>query len=335
MKNNIRVALLLGGTSPEREVSIDTAHSVYEALKKLNYRTILIDPAYGKNQPQQDSEFFSKKPLKNISNKNYIDTFNSALFDDIDIVFIALHGRWGEDGTVQSLLELRNIRYTGSGIVSSALSMDKIMSKIIFEKYGVPTPPWFSVIKSKSVPAEISKRISDSFGFPCVVKPNDQGSTVGLTVCNLPEQLEDALQTAFGFSELVVVEKYIAGRELTVGILNDHAFPPLEIRPKSGLYDYESKYTSGKSEYEVPAKIPDNITSLLQRLSLVAFNSLRCRTYARVDFRLSENNEPFCLEVNTLPGMTSTSLVPKMAKAEGISFEELIDRIIKLSLKDA
>jgi D-alanine-D-alanine ligase len=174
--------------------------------------------------------------------------------------------------------------------------------------------------------------IESEFGFPSVIKPNDQGSTVGLTVCKNSSEVSDALELSFRFSAKTIIEEYIPGKELTVAILEDKALPVLEIKPKSGLYDYASKYTSGMSEYIVPAEIPAEVAEKMQEEALLAFNALGCEVYARADFRMNNKFETFCLEVNTLPGMTATSLVPKMAKAVGISFEQLIERIIHLSL---
>ncbi len=267
-----------------------------------------------------------------ISNRNYIEAVNSKLFDEIDLVFIGLHGKWGEDGTIQSLLELRGIKYTGSKVLSSSISMDKSMSKILFQHYGVQTPNWFSIDKNHANSESVIKRIESEFGFPAVIKPNDQGSTVGLTVCKNSSEVNDALELSFRFSAKTIIEEYIPGKELTVAILEDKALPVLEIKPKSGLYDYASKYTSGMSEYIVPAEIPAEVAEKMQEQALLAFNALGCEVYARADFRMNNKFETFCLEVNTLPGMTATSLVPKMAKAVGISFEQLIERIIHLSL---
>ncbi len=325
------VALLLGGTSPEREVSKSSGLSIYKALKSLNYEVKLIDPAYGKNQPAREEDFFDSKDYSEISNRNYVEAVDSDLFNDVDIAFLALHGKWGEDGTIQSLLELRGIKYTGSDVLASSISMDKLMSKILFQHYNIPTPKWIAAGKADEAES-VKDRIKDSFGFPCVVKPNDQGSTVGLTICKVEEEIEEALRLALQFSDKALIEEYISGHEVTVAVLDNKSLPVLEIKPKHGIYDYECKYTSGMSEYEVPAKLPEEVMHELQVEALRAFNALGCRVYARMDFRLSNDMKPYCLEANTLPGMTSTSLVPKMAKAVGIGFEDLIDKIIKLSL---
>jgi len=241
-----------------------------------------------------------------------------------------MHGKWAEDGTIQSLLELRGLKYTGSKVLASALAMDKEMSKLIFRQVSVQTADWISLADNRfeAVIDEIKNRI----GFPCVIKSNDQGSTVGLTLVKDESQIKDAVNLALKFSSKVLIEKYIPGREITVAILLNQALPVLEIVPKSGFYDYEHKYTSGMSEYIVPANIPAEVAEEAQRQALIAFQSLGCEGYARVDFRMTNENEIYCLEVNTLPGMTATSLVPKSAKAAGISFEELIDKIIRQAL---
>ncbi len=334
MKENkdINVVLLVGGTSPEREVSKSSSLSIYKALINLGYRVNVIDPAYGKNQPENIDNFFAENDFSPVNNRNYVETLNSNLFNNADIVFLGLHGKWGEDGTIQSLLELRGIKYTGSNILSSAISMDKITSKILFQHFGVSTPKWIALNSNSINVSRLKNDVNDKFGYPCVVKPNDQGSTVGLTICKSDIELDKALNIASKFSDKILIEEFIPGHEVTVGILDNLAFPPLEIKPKHGIYDYECKYTHGMSEYEVPANFPDSVNAELQSQALKAFNAVECNAYARIDFRVSNDYKIYCLEVNSLPGMTSTSLVPKMAKSVGISFENLIDKIIKLSL---
>jgi D-alanine-D-alanine ligase len=329
VKNNITVALLLGGTSHERDVSKNTGKSILTALRALNYKVKVIDPAYGLNQPHDENLFFDEKDFTVRSNKNYIDIINSHVFDDVDIAFLGLHGKWGEDGTIQSLLELRGIKYTGSKVLTSSLAMDKAMTKVMFRHAGVSTPDWFVIDKKQTDFNVVNNKIKESFGYPAVVKPNDEGSTIGLTICKSETELADALEKAGNCSKKILVEEYIPGRELTVAVLDGKALPVLEIKPKTGFYDYENKYTSGRTDYIVPAEIPADVFENLQKQAVMAFNSVGCESYSRIDFRLTDDMEFYCLEVNTLPGMTSTSLVPKMAKAAGISFEELIDRIIK------
>jgi D-alanine-D-alanine ligase len=330
----IKIALILGGTSPEREVSKLSGLSIYKALLKLGYDTVLIDPAYGEDQPKNVEAFFANEDFTEISNENYVKALNMKLFDSIDLAFLALHGKWGEDGTVQSLLELKGIKYTGSNVVSSAVTMDKAMSKILFQYNGIRTPKWITVGCNNYDLSSLVDKIEKEVKYPCVIKPNDQGSTVGLTICENESTVNEAIKLAMKFSDTALIEEYILGRELTVGILGQEVLPVLEIKPKHNIYDYECKYTPGMSEYEVPAKISDELSDNLRKTSLTAFKALGCEGYARVDFILSKDNVGYCLEVNTLPGMTSTSLVPKMAKSVGISFEELVDRIVKSSLLD-
>jgi D-alanine-D-alanine ligase len=330
-KKDITIAVLVGGTSPERAVSKESGKAMYNAVKNLGYKTKIIDPAYGLNQPQNVEDYFSDCEYSKISNENMISAVNSSFFNDVDLALIALHGKWVEDGVIQSLLELRGIKYTGSGVLSSSLSMDKIKSKIIFTHFGVLTPKWIEANRNSKL-GELNDQILEKIKYPCIVKPNDQGSTIGLTKCNSFDELETSINLASQFSNKILLEEFISGRELAVAIVENLTLPILEIIPKHELYDYECKYTDGMSEYIVPAEIEKEQILLLQKQALQAFNSLGCEHYSRIDFRLTEDGKPYCLEVNTLPGMTSHSLVPKIAKANGISFEELVDIIITSAL---
>jgi len=291
----------------------------------------LIDPGYGINQPEHAEDFFSDKDFFPVSARNYLEAVNSTLFDDVVVAFLGLHGEWGEDGIIQSLLELRNIKYTGSDVLASSLTMDKMMSKIVMRDHGISVPNGFVIQKNYSYEPVLQK-IKKEFTFPLIVKPNDQGSTFGLTVCEKEDDIKNALTLSFQYSNKTLVEEFIPGRELTVGVLADKVLPVLEIRPKHNLYDYECKYTKGMSEYIVPAEIPEKIAEQIQEQTKLAFISLGCRGYARADFRLNEAGEFFCLEVNSLPGMTATSLLPKAAKAVGISFPQLVEKIVNLAL---
>lgn len=334
INSEITVALLLGGASPERAVSKHSAEGVLQALRNLDYNVVLIDPAYGVNQPKTEKEYFAECDCFPISPSNYIETVNSNLFDNVDVVFNALHGSWGEDGTIQSLLEFKKIPYTGSGVLASAVSMDKHITKSIIKHGGVSTANWLMIEKKNYNFNELSKEINNKFTFPIVAKPNDQGSAIGLSICKTIEELEKGVSLAFQFSKKILVEQYIEGYEVTVGIIGEQVLPVLEIKPKHFYYDYECKYTNGMSEYEVPAKFPKEVCDLVMSQSLLAYNSVGCKNYGRVDFRLDKDYNPYCLEINTLPGLTSTSLLPKAAKAIGISFEELINRIIQKTLTD-
>lgn len=328
----MRVALFVGGASTERSVSKLSSKSIYESLIELGHEVILIDPAYGNNQPKNPNDFFDEKDLFEVSPSNYLLAVLLPELKLVDIAFIGLHGKWGEDGTMQSLLEMMNIKYVGSDVLASALCMDKMMTKIIFKENGIPVPKGFLVRKNNYSINETIKQISDTLVYPIVVKPNDQGSTFGLSVCQSEVEVDAAMNFSFQFSNATLIEEFIDGRELTVGILNGKSLPVLEIRPKHNLYDYECKYTKGMSEYIVPAPIPRELFEQLQKDAEISFKVTGCKGYARTDFKLRNDGSYICFEINTLPGMTSTSLLPKMAKANGMNFTELIDYLIKISI---
>ncbi len=330
---DINIVIVVGGASAEREVSKDTGKNIYNALLLLGYNVKIIDPAYGLNQPENIDAFFADEPYSEIKARNYIECINSNLFNNIDAVFNALHGSWGEDGIIQSLFELRGLRYTGTKVLGSSVAMDKMFSKISFEHFKVKTPKWFIIEKDENDINLIIEKINSEFGFPCVIKSNNQGSTVGLTICRSKEEVEKAIRLSRKHSDRTLVEEYIKGYDLTVGVLDNKCFAPLEMKPKSGFYDYESKYKPGLTEYEVPANFPKEVLTELKDQAYKAFIAVGASDYSRVDFRLSEDQIPYCLEVNTLPGMTNTSLLPKAAQVDGISYEQLVDRIVKLALK--
>ncbi|MFH0735119.1 MAG: D-alanine--D-alanine ligase [bacterium] len=327
------ILLLVGGISPEREVSKSSGENVYNALLKLDYNVTIIDPAYGENQPKDNLQFFCDKDFAPISRENYIKAINLPAFENTDLVFNSLHGKYGEDGTIQSLLELKNIKYTGSGVLSSSLTMDKCASKILFQHFDVSTPKWFFVSEDSVDFNEIKETIKTNLLYPCVIKPNDQGSTIGLSICHNQDEVIPAIKLALQFSSKALIEEFIEGFELTVGVLDNIVLPPLEIKPKKDCYDYECKYTDGMSEYVVPANFPEEVLNNLKEQAKLAFDALGCSSYARIDFRVNRKHQIFCLEANTLPGMTSHSLLPKMAMAAGISFEKLIEKIIIYALK--
>lgn len=332
MNSNLKIVLLVGGSSTERIISKRSSESIYKALIKLGYNVTLIDPAYGVNQLDSVEKYFCEEDFGIVSEKNYIEAFNLKIFDNCDLVFIGLHGKWGEDGTVQALLDLKGIKYTGSKTLSSLVTMDKILSKVLFDKFDIPTPKWISVYSKGLNTLEVLSSIKEKINFPVVVKPNDQGSTIGLSIVKDEMELNEALFLAAKYSDKVLIEEFIEGRELTVGIVGETVFPVLEIIPSHTIYDYECKYTSGMSQYIVPAEIDNEISEQLKKASMKAFKELECEGYARLDYRLANDNKFYLLEINTLPGMTSLSLLPKMAKAINISFEELVNQIVKISL---
>lgn len=332
MNTNIKIILLVGGNSTERIISKRSSKSIYQALVKLGYDVTLIDPAYGINQLDEAEKYFEEIDYYPISESNYIDAFNLEVFNNCNLVFIGLHGKWGEDGTVQAILDMKRIKYTGSKMLSSAVTMDKILSKILFDKFNIPTPKWISVFSKELNLVKTNNEIHNQLGYPVIVKPNDQGSTVGLSIVKEENELNEAINNASKYSDKILIEEFIEGRELTVGIVGDTVYPVLEIVPSHEVYDYECKYTSGMSNYIVPADIDNEISEQLKIVSLNAFRYLECEGYARLDYRLSKENKFYLLEINTLPGMTSLSLLPKMAKAENVSFEELVNKIVKISL---
>lgn len=327
----MKIVLLAGGSSPEREISLRSGKAIYKALVELGHNVKLVDPALGKNQPKNEEEFFNPELIKeNLSTQKYLDAFQLEAFNDTDLVFIALHGKWGEDGTVQSILDLMNLKYTGSGVLASSIGIDKNISKVIVKHFGVITPQWKLVSKKDK---QNLLNIVEEVGLPCIFKPNDQGSTIGFSLINNLSEVEAAFEEALKYSDYVLIEKYIKGRELTVSILGDEALPIVEVKPKHQLYDYECKYTKGMTQYICPAELNLEVTKKIQEYALIAFRACKCEIFGRVDFILDEDNIPYFLEINTIPGMTDLSLVPMAAKAVGISFNELVSKIIELSLK--
>ncbi|MGB9663767.1 MAG: D-alanine--D-alanine ligase [Ignavibacteria bacterium] len=327
----MKIVLLAGGSSPEREISLRSGKAVYRALLELNHEVYLVDPALGKNQPKTLEEFFDPLINKNlVSTKNYLDAFQLDVFKNAELVFIILHGKWGEDGTVQSILDLMNLKYTGSGVLGSSIGIDKHLSKVIVKHFGVITPEWKILSREDKLNSD---KIIEEVGLPCIFKPNDQGSTIGFSLVEKREEIKKAFDEALKYSDKVLVEKYIKGRELTVSILGNEVLPIIEVKPKHQLYDYECKYTKGMTEYICPAKLDENLAKEIQNQALVAFQACRCEVFGRVDFILDEKNVPYFLEINTLPGMTDLSLVPMAARTVGISFNDLVNKIIELSLK--
>ncbi len=328
----MRVALLMGGRSAEREISLRTGHGIARALRNLGHEVTAVDAADGRLIPSGDER--SALPLEGGTQLPTVSVqavTNTEAINQAEVVFVALHGGAGEDGTIQALLELAGKPYTGSGVLASALAMNKAMSKCIFEHAGIPTPTWQLLEGSEAQTVVEADRLGD---YPMVVKPNRQGSTVGLTIVARPEDLPGALDLAFEYDHEVLIEQYIPGRELTVALLGDEALPIVEIKPRSGLYDYEAKYTAGMSEYVCPADLPEPLAARIRELGRRAAQALECTGVSRADFRLSPAGEPYCLEVNTIPGMTPTSLVPMAAKARGMSYDQLVGRMLELAEAD-
>jgi D-alanine-D-alanine ligase len=337
----MNIAVFLGGLSTERDISIKSGTAVFKALKELGHNPIIVDPALGKDGFFFDIEDIKKLPRfseldkEKFSPKKYLEAINFATLDDVEFAFVVLHGKFGEDGTIQTLLEFKGIPYSGSGPKASAIGLDKNLSKILFTAAGIPTPKWTIVRATETDNFELCNDLRNEFGKQLIIKPNDQGSTVGTTIVfdgNLDE-IHNGLKNASKYSDIVIIEEYIAGKEITVGIVESKALPIIEIVPESGFYDFEHKYTKGKSEYICPAELPDDVTEFVQDLALSAFHILGCKGFARVDFRLNEDFQPFVLEINTIPGFTETSLVPMAALTLGIDFPTLCQKIIDESLK--
>jgi D-alanine-D-alanine ligase len=326
----------MGGTSAERDVSIASGLRIAEALRSRGHDVTILDTALGVVDAALESalraEGMKRQPppleaLAELSRAALSPALGTLpAVTQADVVFLALHGGQGEDGTIQALFELCGVCYTGSGPLASALAMDKDLSKRLFRVAGVPTPDWLMA------PAGLGE-VEAVLGYPLVVKPSKQGSTVGLTVVQRPEEVEAAVAEAFRYDDEVVLERFIPGREITVGILGDLALPVGEIIPRHEIYDYECKYTPGMAEEQFPARLNETAAARVQEYALRAFRALKLSGYARIDFRLSKEGEFFCLEANTLPGMTELSLIPQAAAAAGMSFADLCERIVELALQ--
>ena len=333
----MKIAVLLGGTSAERDVSLASGLAVVEALREKGHEVFAIDTARGFVPAAREGELLPdgvhREPPADIDLPlEPADIARIEQVRDADLAFLALHGGIGEDGGIQALLELNGIRYTGTGPLGSGIAMDKDVTKRLLRDAEIPTLPW-RVARAPDFSFELDV-ITEVIGFPCIVKPSRQGSSVGLAVVERPEELDAAVREASRYDSEVMIERFVRGRELTVSIVGDRPMPPVEIRPKKGIYDYEAKYTAGMTEYLCPAPLDGEITAQAQLFAFRAFRVLKLRHYARIDFILAKG-ELYCLEANTLPGMTATSLLPKAAAAEGISFPDLCEQIVQLALRDS
>lgn len=302
-KKSLKIGVVSGGISSEREISLMTGKNIYQSLVKSGYNTIFIDIK---------DDFYRK--LK-----------------EINLAFMAVHGRYGEDGTVQGLLELMKIPYTGSGVLSSAIAINKILSKKILMYEDINTPKYialnFTDIQDLK---KLSSLIRENLEYPIVVKPNSEGSTIGVNIVKKNSQLKDAFEDVLKYDKKVLIEEYIRGRELTVSIigLEPITLPIIEVKPKSGFYDYRSKYTKDMTEYIVPAELDRKIAKSVSDVALKCHKVLECSGISRVDFVLDDHDKAYVFEVNTMPGMTATSLVPKAAKVVGIDFDLLVEIIL-------
>lgn len=289
-----KIGVLMGGLSSEREISMKTGTAVLNALKRigLNAEPIIVD-------------------------EKIVDVLRKK---KIDIAFVALHGKFGEDGCIQGILEFLGIPYTGSGVLGSAISMNKLICRKIWEHEGIPVPPYRTIEKGKP--------FSNPFGYPCVVKPVDEGSSVGVSIVDSEVELKDAIERAFEFSDKVLIEKYIKGKEVHVGILNGAVLGSVEVRPKRRFYDYQAKYLTGDTEYILPPTISSDVLRRLERTALKAHRAILAEGGTRVD-AIVKGKKFYLLEINSIPGMTEASLLPKIAKSRGMPFEVLVLEILK------
>ena len=297
-----KIGVLCGGSSQEREVSLKTGDAVYRALVSLglNVRKLDVDRGIALTLAKEG----------------------------IDLAFIALHGKLGEDGTIQGLLEIMGIPYTASGVLASALALDKVYTKKVFSYHNLPVAKYKVLEKRVETPGNILGEL----GYPVIVKPAREGSTIGVTIVRELGGLDGAINLAFGYGDKILIEEYIEGKEITVGILGDEPLPVIEIVSKTAFYDYRAKYEPGMSKHIVPAKLPKEQYELAQSLALSAHRALGCRGATRVDMVMDEGGKIYLLEVNTIPGMTETSLLPEAAAVAGMDFKQLVVKILSYAL---
>lgn len=300
-QKSLRIGVLMGGSSAEREISLKTGRSICDALKRRGYTVIPIEV---------DASLPHQIRAKKIS-----------------VAFLALHGPGGEDGTVQGMLEVMKMPYTGSGVCASALGMDKGLTRVVLQAAKVPVPPGMT-LSDKMMPI----RPPVNLGLPVVVKPCAQGSTIGVSIVRKRAQWKEALQEAYRYGEQVVVEKYIPGREVAVGVFGNEVLPGVEIIVPGGFYDFTAKYGKASTRYVCPASLSPKLEKALREYSLRAYQALGCRGAARVDFRIHTNGRPYILELNTIPGMTERSLLPMAAAQIGLGYDDLVERILRDAL---
>ncbi|HEX6306824.1 MAG TPA: D-alanine--D-alanine ligase [Longimicrobiales bacterium] len=332
----LKVAVLFGGTSSERDVSIASGSQVIRALREAGHDVIAVDTATGVLDPAAERTLLGEGVKELPPDEQALDIMRTGdataitqapELQGVDVLFLALHGGAGEGGTLQALLDLTGIPYTGSGMLGSALAMDKDIAKRLMRAAGVPTPNWLMA-------PVLLQDIEEQIGLPCVVKPSKQGSTVGLTIVKRLEDLEPAVQLAAKYDDEVMIETFVPGREFTVPVLGEDALPVGEIIPKNEIFDYESKYQPGGAEEIFPADLPGAETIEVQRLALRTHHALKLRGFSRIDFRLDSDGVFWCLEANTLPGMTAASLFPKGAQAAGIGFPQVCERLCRLAIQE-
>jgi len=341
----MKVVVLAGGISTERDVSLSSGAKIYKALKRNGHQAVLLDVYLGYADEDADDIFDKEedwakelggiaeknpdieqvKAMRPDGDKNFFGPNVISICQAADVVFMALHGENGENGKIQACFDLMGIKYTGTDYVSSAICMDKGLTKDIFACYGIPTPQGIRLKKGEKQEKTVT--------FPCIVKACCGGSSVGVSIAWKEEEYESALQEAFQYDDEVVIEQYIKGREFSVGVMGGKALPVIEIAPLVGFYDYKNKYQAGSAVETCPAEISEEKTKEMQGYAEKAFVALRLKNYARMDFMMSEQGEIYCLEANTLPGMTPTSLLPQEAAAVGINYEQLCEKIMEAALR--
>ena len=341
----MKIAVLCGGNSTERAISIVSGTEVCRALIDCGHNAVLLDVFTDAGAKSFEDDFDLDAAISEIksfdeeiahlteSRRGFFGEGVLSLCLEADVVFMALHGNNGEDGRIQAVFDLMDIKYTGSGALGSAVSMDKALTKQVLRAGDVPTAPWIRALKGEDI-KHITKVAEREIGFPAVVKVNRGGSSVGVYITNSPSECMAHLEEAFELEDVVIVERFVKGREFSVGIIDKVALPVIEIAPIEGFYDYKNKYTPGCTVETCPAEINEEVTKKMQKYAEEAFELLGLSGYARIDFIMDEMENIYCLESNTLPGMTPTSLLPQEAAAVGLSFGELCEKLIEVSLKE-
>ena len=345
----VKIVVLCGGLSPERNVSLSSGAKIAGALRERGHQVVLADLFFGlEDWPGELADIFDAPPplggtrideiapdlaavraSRKLQSPNQFGDRVIELCQMADIVFLALHGQCGEDGRVQAAFDLMGIRYTGAGFLGSAIAMDKDLTKRVVAPLGVKTPEWRTwACKGMEVDA-----VCAATALPCVVKPDDSGSSIGVSIARTERELREALASAAHESSSVVIERYVSGREIQIGILDGKPLPSIEIRPKVGFYDYKNKYQPGAAEEITPAPIPAEAEARIAESALRVYNALGLRAYSRADYIYDEQGEFWVLEINTLPGMTPTSLVPQEAAVVGYSYADLCEKIVAASLE--
>lgn len=339
----MKVVVLAGGTSTERDVSLSSGSMIYRALKKNGHQAVLLDVYLGYDKDAEDifsletdwaaevgnireenPDLEEIRALRKDGGKSFFGPNVLKICGMADCVFLALHGANGEDGKVQACFELLGIPYTGTDFISSAIAMDKGITKDLFKAYNIPTPAGIRLKKGETEEETVS--------FPCIVKACCGGSSVGVCIARNEEEYGAAKEEAFRYDDEVIIEQYIEGREFSVGVIDGKALPVIEIAPKTGFYDYKNKYQAGSTVETCPAELPGEKSGELQEMAEKVFRVLRLKNYARMDFRMSRSGEVFCLEANTLPGMTPVSLLPQEAAVVGMDFPALCEKILQKGL---